>query len=285
VRATVPTGAEWDDIYPNDFVRIPPIAERLEHVLGANHDQLVWSLRIQSKAQRRGTSILMNGALNRNSPVRAGIAYDTGHDKMHVFRYDPECKERVDEWSEDWSGLNSGVREWIASFNERKLPIKRNQAPRETEATASQPATTPPRYAASDAIRYRNGPPGPASIEGSVFELCALGPNGQEELFDVAVLDTPIPRLCSDRDDSPCATNVVMLTVIPASSGRSLVGRHVRLSASEYYPQLTGHHHTRMLLLYDRSEDRGPARYPSLRAAWPRVRSDLSAELCKGWPR
>lgn len=129
-RVTIPTGAEWDEIYPNDFVRIPQIEERLERLLGANHDQLVWSLHVQSKAQRKGTSILMNGALNRSSPVRGGIAYDTARDKMHVFRYDPECKERVDEWSEDWPGMDSSVQQWVASFNERKLPVRKNRSAR-----------------------------------------------------------------------------------------------------------------------------------------------------------
>jgi hypothetical protein len=66
---------------------------------------------------------------------------------------------------------------------------------------------------------------------------------------------------------------------------RALVGKHVRLSVSDYAGAVSGHHHSRIVLWYDQAEVLGPARERSLRSAWQRVAADFLATSCKGHPR
>ncbi len=56
---------------------------------------------------------------------------------------------------------------------------------------------------------------------------------------------------------------------------KALVGRHVRLSVSEYQTAETGHHHSRIVLWYNGVEDLGVASRKSLRATWVAVKGDL----------
>jgi hypothetical protein len=184
-------------------------------------------------------------------------------------------------------------------------------APRTEEPlTATRDTDSEPRAGASlgpqwrdrdDAIRYPGGAftPPPKSVQGTILTHCAYGQTGYgetpahdaKEIFDVLVLDKPIPELCpvTAYDYPPCEKSVAMLEIIPAVNSEpraeTLTGRRVRLGASEYGPAETGHHHTRVLLWYYQVEDVGPSQLRSLRSVWRRVERDFRGVSCSGYPK
>jgi hypothetical protein len=140
--------------------------------------------------------------------------------------------------------------------------------------------------------------PDPAAVEGEVFAHCAYGPPkyGEDprtdsmENFAVLVLDTPLPKVCPSGPGAECVPDVAMFHVSTPPAGgaarpESLVGRHVRVSVSEYQTAETGHHHSRMVLWYTDVEDLGRALQPSLRTTWSSAKRDFLGISCKGFPR
>jgi hypothetical protein len=140
--------------------------------------------------------------------------------------------------------------------------------------------------------------PDPAAVEGELFAHCAYGPpnygedpsTDSKENFALLVLDKPLPKVCPTEPGAECVSDVAMFHVSTLSAGRaarpeSLVGRHVRVSVSEYQTAETGHHHSRVVLWYTAVEDLGRASLPSLRTAWTSAKRDFLGISCKGFPR
>lgn len=131
-----------------------------------------------------------------------------------------------------------------------------------------------------------------------MFAHCAYRPpsygedpgKDSEETFAVVVLEKPLEQVCPSEPGAECASQVVMLhlsTLLRSGTTypEALVGRHVRLTVSEYQAAETGHHHSRMLLWYDGVEDLGAATRKSLRATWVTVKADFLGKSCTGFPR
>ena len=140
--------------------------------------------------------------------------------------------------------------------------------------------------------------PEPRIISGTVFLHCAYGPpnygespdKDSQEIFAVLVLDRPLPELCSSSEGDECERDVAMLQIStleesPVPRAAALAGRRVRLSVSEYTAATTGHHHSRIVVWYNASEELGPSPQGSLRPLWPRLKSDFLGVSCRGYPR
>ena len=138
----------------------------------------------------------------------------------------------------------------------------------------------------------------PANVEGDVFAHCAYGPpnygedpgTDSKENFAVFVLDKPLPQVCPSEPGAECTSQVVMFQVSTLSEAgvsrpEALVGRHVRLSVSEYQTAETGHHHSRIVLWYNGVENLGIALRHSLRSTWAAAKADFLGTSCKGFPR
>jgi len=123
----VPQGDAWSTAYPRDFMEVSSISARLDKLLGDQRQRLTNSFNIQSVVQRDGALVLMNGQMNRDSAVHGGVAYDIEHDEIHAFVYDPECKQRLDVWSENWANLRPAIKAWIRTTNAQRLPVREHR--------------------------------------------------------------------------------------------------------------------------------------------------------------
>jgi hypothetical protein len=137
----------------------------------------------------------------------------------------------------------------------------------------------------------------PTEVEGVVVRHCAYGPpnfgeqpkTDRKEGMDVLVLDRPLAGLqLEDAAGTQCVENITMFhvaTLDDALRKTDLVGSRVKLSVEEFTVAETGHHHSRVVLWYNRAEIFGPSRGFSLRKVWPRVKHDFLGKSCAGYPR
>jgi hypothetical protein len=116
-----------DHLYADEFIRVEEVSRRLDRLLGGGRELFDRAVALQSPGARDGDTVFLAGSEPHGGARRAGVIYDARHDEITAFTADPECRERVDVWSENWGRVSPKTLDWIKQQGGAALPVRRHQ--------------------------------------------------------------------------------------------------------------------------------------------------------------
>lgn len=124
---TIKDLSSLDQMYAHEFLGVEEVSRRLDRLLGGDRGLFDRAVALQRPGSRDGDTVFLAGGEPHGGARRAGVVYDARHDEITAFTADPECRERLDVWSENWGRVAPKTLDWIKQEGGGALPVRRHQ--------------------------------------------------------------------------------------------------------------------------------------------------------------